>query len=148
MPRARRDDGLAALARLIDEEATLRARRLPYRGRPGVEYRVLLRLRTTPELAEQLRGALGGGSISQERLPNGQPRATVLYELSGTRLGPALERLRPHLVRQAPVAERLLELLALRAAAHTAPGRPLPPEHLARCDALLAEVQALAARTR
>lgn len=108
---------------LIDEEATLAIRRITRTRGNWVEYSMTCRLRTTPEAAEDLRAAWGG-SISRETLPSGEPRATVLWQITGKPLAWLLEATLPYLERQHDMAQLMLELRAIMDARPAGGQRP------------------------
>ena len=145
----RTDDDIA----LIDNHAVMTAR-VVERGTKR-EYRALLRLRTDEATATRLRDRWGG-SISQERQPNGAPRSTVLYELAGAALGTMLREALPGMERQRAVAEAIIHLRDLAeqpvASRTTAikgkSGRTLSDETRAQLNALVADIQRLGNRRR
>lgn len=107
-------DEFRALAITIDLHARLTVRRLaPHPGKLAPEYRALLDLHADDATLAALHDRYGG-SIRQELQPNGMPRRLRRYELTTRRLLPLLRDMRPHLVRQAAIADALIELIELR----------------------------------
>lgn len=128
------DDELTAMLRneidrsrvdghLIDQDATLTIRRITRTRGNWVEYRMSCRLRTAPDAAEELRGAWGG-SITQETTPQGAPRSTVLWQISGKPLAWMLETTLPYLERQHDMAQLMLELRTIMDARPAGGQRP------------------------
>lgn len=123
-------------ARRIDESARFTIRRIARRDGRITEYRPVVRLRVDPVHAARYRDTWGG-SISDERMTNGQPRETALWEITGKPLTAMLREIMPVIRRQREVAETLLAMReAIESAPHTARGETLPADHVATLDAL------------